>query len=221
VGGLLAVYDPSTINCQPSTNFASCDGNGNVMALVNAADGSLSAQYEYGPFGELISATGPMATANPLRFSTKYQDNDTGLIYYGRRYYSPSQGRFLNRDPIGEKGGLNIYANVGNNEINLIDPDGRGIVDCCKAAINLQIAQTKVNVRLLEIYVDIHGTGLDAEHIKSLGQALTQLNEAYRLFAQHCGGGAAAAAILAGAAFTMQTAAELLQELRQLPPIPL
>ena len=35
---------------------------------------------EYGPFGEFIRATGPMAKANPFRFSTKYQDDETDLV---------------------------------------------------------------------------------------------------------------------------------------------
>ena len=39
-----------------------------------------------GPFGELLRATGPMAKANPFRFSTKYQDDETDLLYYGYRY---------------------------------------------------------------------------------------------------------------------------------------
>jgi RHS repeat-associated protein len=55
------------------------------------------AQYEYGPFGELLRATGPMAKANPFRFSTKYQDDETDLVYYGRRYLNTSTGRWLSR----------------------------------------------------------------------------------------------------------------------------
>ena len=43
---------------------------------------SVPAQYEYGPFGELIRATGPMAKLNPFRFSTKYDDDESDL-YYG------------------------------------------------------------------------------------------------------------------------------------------
>ena len=42
-------------------------------------------------------------------FSTKYYDGESGLLYYGRRFYSPSQGRFLGRDPTDEQGGLNLY----------------------------------------------------------------------------------------------------------------
>jgi RHS repeat-associated protein len=55
-----------------------------------------------GPFGEPLRATGPMAKANPLRFSTKYQDAETDLLYYGYRYYNASIGRWLSRDPIAE-----------------------------------------------------------------------------------------------------------------------
>jgi hypothetical protein len=41
---------------------------------------------DYGPFGELIRATGPMAKVNPFRFSTKYDDDESDLVYYGYRY---------------------------------------------------------------------------------------------------------------------------------------
>ena len=79
------------------------------------------AVYEYNAFGETIRATGPAADINPFRFSTKYHDGETGLYYYGFRYYDPGQGRFLNRDPIEEQGGLNLYAFVGNDPVNRWD----------------------------------------------------------------------------------------------------
>jgi len=62
-----------------------------------------------GPFGEVIRATGPMAKANPFRFSTKYQDDETDLVYYDFRYLNTSTGRWLSQDPAGERGGLNLY----------------------------------------------------------------------------------------------------------------
>ena len=80
VGGLLEVNDPAN-----GIHFVAYDGNGNVAGLAKATDGSSSAVYEYGPFGELLRATGPMAKANPFRFSTKYQDDETDLLYYGYR----------------------------------------------------------------------------------------------------------------------------------------
>ena len=45
-----------------------------------------------------------MAKANPFRFSTKYQDDETDLLYYGYRYYNASTGRWISRDPLEEAG---------------------------------------------------------------------------------------------------------------------
>jgi RHS repeat-associated protein len=77
-----------------------------------------------GPFGEVIRATGPMAKANPFRFSTKYQDDETDLLYYGHRYLSPPAGRWLSRDPITEAAGFNSYCFVDNNCIHGYDAIG-------------------------------------------------------------------------------------------------
>jgi len=91
VGGLLAIYDvPSG-----ATHLPAYDANGNIHALVNRATGTLSAAYEYSPFGETLRATGTYAATNNFRFSTKYTDAETGLVYYGRRYYDPRNGRFV------------------------------------------------------------------------------------------------------------------------------
>src|SRR5208283_3413322 len=111
VGGLLEIsyHGSSATNC-----FAAYDGNGNVMALVNAANGAVAAECDYGPFGELIRSTGSMAKANPFRFSTKYQDDESDVLYYGYRYLSSSRGAWLNRDPLEEDGGANLYAFIKN-----------------------------------------------------------------------------------------------------------
>lgn len=77
-----------------------------------------------GPFGEVIRATGPMARANPFRWSTRYQDDETDIIMYPHRPYNPSTGRFLSEDPIGERGGLNLYAIVQNDAVSSFDPLG-------------------------------------------------------------------------------------------------
>jgi RHS repeat-associated protein len=66
-----------------------------------------------------------MAKANPFRWSTKYTDEETGLVYYGYRLYDPYIGRWINRDPIGEEGGLNLYAANYNNSISRVDVLGR------------------------------------------------------------------------------------------------
>jgi RHS repeat-associated protein len=98
VGGLIAV------SIDGQYYFPCYDHNGNIMVYVSES-GSVVAHYAYTPFGEVMSASGPMADAFRFRFSTKYQDAATGLYYYGYRFYDPVMMRFLNRDPIGEDGG--------------------------------------------------------------------------------------------------------------------
>jgi RHS repeat-associated protein len=92
--GLLLVRDTT------DTYYTTYDGNGNVTGLVDPSDGSTPAVYEYDPFGNLLRATGPVAQGNPFRFSTKYQDDETELVYFGYRWYDPVLGRWLrSRDP--------------------------------------------------------------------------------------------------------------------------
>ena len=93
VGGLLAIRD----HVGDDVFYPASDGNGNVTALIASADATVAAIYEYGPFGESIRASGPVADTNPFHFSTKYFDAKTDLYYYDYRYYSPSMGRWLNR----------------------------------------------------------------------------------------------------------------------------
>jgi RHS repeat-associated protein len=86
---------------------------------------TISDKNKYGPFGEVIRTTGPMATINPLRFSTRYQDDEMGLFYYGYRYYKPSTGTWLNRDSAEEGiGGANLYGFANNAPTDNFDELG-------------------------------------------------------------------------------------------------
>jgi len=130
VGGLLWVSEIS--NGQISNSHAACyDGNGNVTALVNFSDASVTARYEYGPFGEPLRQTGVMAEANAFRFSTKFTDDETGMLYYGYRSYNPALGRWLSRDPLGERGGGNLHVFVGNQPLSGVDLLGL----CCTCRV--------------------------------------------------------------------------------------
>ena len=97
------------------------DGKGNVAALLNSAQ-AIVATYAYDPFGVLMNKTGTLN--QPYMFSTKEYDSETGLSYYGYRYYNVSIGKWITRDPIGERGGINLYEFVGNNPVNWFDPLG-------------------------------------------------------------------------------------------------
>jgi RHS repeat-associated protein len=128
MGGLLAIRSfplPMGVGRgEGSTAFPCFDANGNLTDLVSTNSAS-AAHYEYDPYGNTLAATGPLATANPVRFSSKYTDDETGLLYYGYRYYSPGLGRWVNRDPIEEEGGLNIYVTCNNEMITVYDVLGR------------------------------------------------------------------------------------------------
>lgn len=123
-GGVGALLQITNFNSNGSTTnyFPTVDGNGNVAALVRE-DGTLAAAYEYSPAGEPLrkevfdTAVGD----NPFRFSSKFTDEETGLVYYGSRFYSPALGRFINRDSIAEAGGLNLYGFCGNDGVNRTD----------------------------------------------------------------------------------------------------
>jgi RHS repeat-associated protein len=119
IGGMLFQTDGAT----DETYHAFYDGHGNLVSLCDAFQVEV-ASYEYGPFGELLAIQGPYAGSNPMRYSTKYTDEESGLLYYGYRYYNPSTGRWLSRDPIGEEGGLNLYGFVGNEPTGSVDALG-------------------------------------------------------------------------------------------------
>ncbi len=118
VGGQIAQTIHDALGQAIATYFPVYDGNGNVMALVGATAGDTVANYEYDTFGGVTRQTGAVASANSYRFSTKPQDTETGHLYYGYRFYNPQTGRWINRDPIEEQGGLNLYGFVGNDGMN-------------------------------------------------------------------------------------------------------
>ncbi len=111
----------------PITAYYHMDGNANVTCLIYANQ-LIAAKYLYDPYGNTLSLSGPLANLNSYRFASKEWNNSAGIYYFGRRYYDPMLQRWLNRDPIGEEGGINLYAYVANNPINLIDP--LGLIPC-------------------------------------------------------------------------------------------
>jgi RHS repeat-associated protein len=152
-GGVGGAISMTVYGTNAGTYFYCYDANGNVVALVNAANGTVAAQYEYGPFGELIRATGPMAKVNPFLFQTEFYDWETGKYYVKYRYYDPGTGRWLSKDQLAEYAFIathrrlrslqpepNLYAFVGNSPVGKIDglglatvtfPTPGGNCSCC------------------------------------------------------------------------------------------
>ena len=128
VGGLLAVSIDGAY-------YLPCyDNNGNITAYVNE-QGVVVAQYTYDAFGATITQSGSHASHFPHRFSTKYHDPETGLYYYGRRFYDTVWGRWLNRDPVAERGGANLYGFCRNNPVKYFDTLGDTPLDVRAARI--------------------------------------------------------------------------------------
>ncbi len=117
IGGLLARTDSN------GPAFYHADGNGNITALMDSYQ-RIAARYEYDPYGRLLGKWGRLADANTYRFSSKEYFPNTGLYNFGFRFYMPEMARWLNRDPIQEAGGVNLYGFVGNNPVNVVDPYG-------------------------------------------------------------------------------------------------
>lgn len=103
---------------------------GDVIQLVDAS-GGVAAEYRYDSWGKILSATGTMASVNPLRYRGYYYDTESGFYYLNSRYYDPAICRFINADQpeyaemsAGSISGTNLFAYCENNPVSSDDQDG-------------------------------------------------------------------------------------------------
>ena len=96
-----------------------------LSSVRNVMDtsGNEIASYDYSPFGMRETISGTYETE--IGYTGHHYHIGSGLVLTLYRAYDPVTGRWLSADPLGEAGGVNLYAYVYNNPINLIDPDGR------------------------------------------------------------------------------------------------
>jgi len=78
----------------------------------------MAGHYGYSPFGQITQVSGALSDQFDFRFSSEFFDQESGLVYYNFRYYSPELGRWLSRDPAGQVG---FYINVSTPEISFFE----------------------------------------------------------------------------------------------------
>jgi RHS repeat-associated protein len=161
IGGLLALSDQRADASNPTNYYYHADGNGNITALLNQRN-EIVARCLYDPFGNLLAKSGPMADFNRQRFSSKEWHAQSGLLLYEFRAYDPNLQRWLNQDPIGEAGGINLYRAFRNSPLNWIDPFG--LDDTARGMLLDELGETETQKKAKkwkQDFLDTAKTGLE------------------------------------------------------------
>jgi RHS repeat-associated protein len=124
--GLQRISEDQVVNNAWTPSFYGYDGAGSVRQLTNTA-GAVTDTYEYDAFGNELNHTG--TTPNNYLYRGEQYDTDLGFYYLRARYYNPSTGRFMSRDPEDGKPGnpksLHKYLYAAGDPVNKKDPRGR------------------------------------------------------------------------------------------------
>ncbi len=115
------IDEPLVVKTGKDKYYYHADGLGSIIALTDQS-GKVIQNFEYDSFGNMKDLKSRIK--QPFTYTGREWDRETGLYYYRARYYDPMDGRFIQKDPIGFKGGINLYAYTMNNPINFTDPLG-------------------------------------------------------------------------------------------------
>jgi len=164
--GLQRISENQIINNTWTPSFYGYDGGGTVRQLTNPA-GVITDKYDYDAFGNLLSSTG--TTPNNYLYRGEQYDLDLGLYYLRARYYNPTTGRFMSRDPesgkLWDPKSLHKYLYADGDPVNGIDPSGRADL----AEVDLENAQIKFSDHGLA-----HLTKIGAPQTQAEVEALTE-----------------------------------------------
>jgi RHS repeat-associated protein len=122
------------------TYHVHCNHLGTPEALIAQDSLELVWQIELDPWGQTQREYNPNNMLQPIRMQGQQLDAETGLFYNRYRYYDPAGGRYVTQDPIGLKGGVNLYGYVGDDPSINFDPMGLEIVSLGVDAYGLQSA---------------------------------------------------------------------------------
>jgi RHS repeat-associated protein len=115
------IDEPLAVQQGTNIYYYHADGLGSITGLSNTS-GSIVQTYSYDSFGNMTT-TGSIS--QPFTYTAREYDSETGMYFYRARYYDPTVGRFVTKDPISFAGGdVNLYNYVGANPINWSDPIG-------------------------------------------------------------------------------------------------
>jgi RHS repeat-associated protein len=128
---VLRFQDTDTDGTIDDTLYYTNDANFNVTALVDES-GNVVERYAYSPYGERTvldadfsaDANGVSDVNNALGHQGLHLDTESALYYNRNRYYSPSLGRFITRDPLGYVDGMSVYEYVGSSPRVYVDAMG-------------------------------------------------------------------------------------------------
>jgi RHS repeat-associated protein len=156
-GVAVAVWGIAAVANAQVVEYYHVDAVGSVRALTSQA-GQVIERHDYLPFGEEC-ATGPCASnpgfnaGQPRKYTGKERDKETGLDYFGARYYGSKVGRFTTVDPVQtiqenlvDPQRWNRYAYARNNPLRYVDPDGKAVL-AANAMPSAQTFQRNAEIR--------------------------------------------------------------------------
>jgi RHS repeat-associated protein len=129
IGGILAMTENSLLLIGDPTahSYFHADGNGNVTMLINNNQTQVGKAL-YDPFGNFLSLSGSKSHINSCWFSSKAIHWQSGKYDFLYRWLATPLDTWLNRDPLGEKGGVDLYCFVENNPVSKFDKFGLAVV---------------------------------------------------------------------------------------------
>jgi RHS repeat-associated protein len=122
-------------------------GNLNEPLLLTNGAGQVTASTTRDPWGNpiLLAGTEPL----DLGYPGQWRDPATGLFQNWHRDYDPTLGRYTEADPLGLGGGSNVFAYVGGDPVNMVDPDGLKSAEALAVEVTLRRVIPKAAVRVI------------------------------------------------------------------------